>query len=147
MHKQVLQSAAPSSKGRCAAHQVQVLATFLPSASASARILCGRILQLGRASSAFPLSDIRILWRSCWRALFDGAHEQACMRRARSCLWHAPTALAFGKCVCVGAYFSCLRAHMCWARAVLERASCALSNGIGVYGGPAQSCGPEIMGR
>ena len=79
-----------------------------------------------------PLFDIRILSRSSWRACFNGAHEQACVRRAGSRLWHAPTALAGRKCACVRACISCLRARVWWARAVLERANCARSNGIGV---------------
>ena len=77
-----------------------------------------------------PLCDIRISPRSCWRACFNGAHEQACVRRAGSRLWHAPAALACRKCVCIGACISGLRARVWWARAVLERANCALSYGI-----------------
>ena len=80
----------------------------------------------------WPLCGIRISSRSCWRARFDGVQEQACVRRAGSRLWHAPTALAGRKCACVRACISCLRARVWWARAVLERANCARSNGIGV---------------
>ena len=57
-----------------------------------------------------PLCDIRISPRSCWRACFNGAHEQACVRRAGSRLWHAPKALACRKvCVhrCVYLRFAC----------------------------------------
>ena len=87
----------------------------------------------------WPLCGIRISSRSCWRARFDGVQEQACVRRAGSRLWHAPSALAGRKCACVRACISCLRARVWWARAVLERANYALSNGIGVSGGPVYS--------
>ena len=81
-----------------------------------------------------PLCNIRILWRSCWRALFNGAHEQACVRRSSSTLRHYVWPADAQKCVCVDAFFSRLRVCVLRARAVLERANCALSYGIGVCG-------------
>ena len=51
LHDQLLQSAAAISKGRCAAHQVQVLATFAEQVPALASFVAG-FLQLGRALAA-----------------------------------------------------------------------------------------------
>ena len=51
LHEQVLQSAATSSEGRCAAHRVQVLAGFAERVPALASCVAG-FLQLGRALAA-----------------------------------------------------------------------------------------------
>ena len=70
LHEQVLQSAAASSKGRCAAHQVQVLTTFTERVPALASCVAG-FLQLGRASAAWrhPHTLEKLVVRSLqWRA-------------------------------------------------------------------------------
>ena len=143
LHEQVLQSAAASSKRRCAAHQVQMLVTVAERVPALASCVAG-FLQLERASAAVRHPHIfeKLLARSFRRCAGAGV----CASRSLVLVARA-TALAGGKCACVDACISCFARACVVGACVLERANCALSNGIGVYGGPAQSCGPEIMGR
>ena len=55
------------------------------------------------------LGDFRILSRSCWCALLNGVHEQACVRRGSSTLRHYVWPADAQKYVCVDAFFSRLR--------------------------------------
>ena len=69
------------------------------------------------SSERRPLCDIHILSRSCWRARLDGAHEQVCVRRARSCLWHARQRWRAGSARVSMHVSPVSRARVWWARA------------------------------